>query len=217
VAQTTHWNHAMPDPLFEARVRAQGYWYRDGLAEIMVGIIVLQQTGGTLIIHSHYVPGIVVYFLLLFAFVIYARRIMDAVRERITYRRSGYVHELARRRRIVVGMVLALLATSALFVVLRYVGRGGGADPAVWVQWFPALAGLGVGALEVYVSMRYGLRRALVVGIFSMILGVVVSIEYPLDVAVTILCTGFGCANLCSGGVALLSYVKTPPLPANET
>jgi hypothetical protein len=208
----------MPDPLFEARVRAQSYWFRDGLEEIMLGIILLQQIGGTLIIHSGYIPGIVIYFLLLFAFVIYQRRIRDAVRERITYRRSGYVHALARGRRIVVGMVLAFLAASAVIVVLRYVGRAGGADPALWVQfqWFPALAGLGVGALEVYVSIRYSLRRALVVGIFSMVLGVVVSIEYPVQLALTIWCTGFGCANLCSGGATLLRYLKMPPLPANE-
>jgi hypothetical protein len=207
----------MSDAILEARMRAQRSSYRDGLSEIMLGIIVLQQIGGNLIIHSGYVPGIVIYFLLLFAFVVYARRIIDAVRERITYRRSGYVHELARRRRIVVGMISAVLATAALVVVLRYVGLAGGAESAGWVRWFPALAGLGVGAVEVYVSMRYGLRRALVVGIFSITLGVVVSIEYPLVLALTIWCTGFGCANLCSGGVALLSYLKTPPLPANET
>jgi hypothetical protein len=207
----------MSDAILEARMRAYRSSYRDGLSEIMLGVIVLQQLVGNLIIHSGYVPGIVIYFLLLFAFVINARRIMDAVRERITYRRSGYMHELARRRRIVVGMVLALLATSALVAILRYAGHAGGAHAAEWVQWFPALAGLGVGALEVYVSMRYGVRRALVVGIFSMILGVVVSIEYPLVLALTIWCTGFGCANLCSGGVALLGYLKTPPLPANET
>ena len=207
----------MSDAILEARMRAQRSSYRDGLSEIMLGIIVLQQIGGNLIIHSVYVPGIVIYFLLLFAFVVYARRIIDAVRERITYRRSGYVHELARRRRIVVGMISAVLATAALVVVLRYVGLAGGAESAGWVRWFPALAGLGGGAVEVYVSMRYGLRRALVVGIFSITLGVVVSIEYPLVLALTIWCTGFGCANLCSGGVALLSYLKTPPLPANET
>jgi hypothetical protein len=207
----------VPDPLLQARFRARGYWYRDGLSEIMVGIILLQQLGGNLIIASGYLPGMVIYFLLLFAFAIYARRILDAVRERITYRRSGFVHELARRRRIVAGMVLALLATSALVLVLRYAGRAGGADPAVWVQWLPALVGVVVGGLEVYVSVHYRSRRALVVGIFSMILGVVVSIEYPSHLALTIWCTGFGCANLCSGGVALLSYLKTPPLPATET
>jgi hypothetical protein len=114
-------------------------------------------------------------------------------------------------------MVLALLATSGLFVVLRYVGRVGGAGLAVWGQWCPALVGVALGALEVYVSIRYGLRRTLVVGIFSMILGVVVSIEYSLHLALTICCASFGCANLCSGGAALLSYLKTPPLPANET
>jgi hypothetical protein len=218
VMQTSHRRSSdMPDAILEARMRVHRSSYRDGLSEIMLGIILLQQIGGNLIIHSGYVPGIVIYFLLLFAFVIYARRILDAVRERITYRRSGYVHELARGRRIVVGMVLALLATSAIVVILRYAGRSGAAHAAEWVQWFPALAGLGVGAVEVYVSMRYGVRRSLVVGIFSMILGIVVSIEYPLVLALTIWCTGFGCANLCSGGVALLSYLKTPPLHANET
>jgi hypothetical protein len=214
---STHRNRDMPGPRQEARIRAQRYWYRDGLAEIMLGVIVLQQVGGNLIIASGYVPGMVIYCLLLFAFVIYARRIMDAVRERITYRRSGYVHALARNGRIVVGMVLALLVSSVIFVVLRYVGHAGAADPAGWVQWCPALVGLVGGAVEVYLSVRYGLRRSLVVGIFSMILGVAVSIEYPLKLALTIWCTGFGCANLCSGGVALLTYLRTTSPAANET
>lgn len=206
----------MPGPISEARVRAQRYWYRDGLAEIALGVIVLLQIGGNLIIASHYEIGIAIYFLLLFSLAIYARRMMDALRERITYRRGGYAHELASGGRILVVMGSAL-ATGVLCVVFRYVGYTGRGEPAGWDQWFPALVGLAICAVEFYVSMRYGLRRALVVGIFSIILGVVVSMECPLKLALTIWCAGFGCANLCSGGVALLTYLRTTPSVANMT
>jgi hypothetical protein len=138
------------------------------------------------------------------------------VRARITYLRSGYVRTFTRKSWTLIGMVLALLGTCALVIVLR-AGRAGSADAAGWVQWVPALAGLGFGAIEIYIAIRYNVRRAFLVAIFSVILGVVVSIEYPFRSALTIFLVGFGFANLCSGGVALLSYLKTPQLPANET
>jgi hypothetical protein len=206
----------MSDAIFKARMRAQRSLYRDGLSEIMLGIIFLQMIGGDLIIHSHYVPGIVVYFLLLFAFVIYARRIMDAVRARITYRRGGYVQAFTRGR-ILFGVVFLALFTGALVLVFNDAGRAGAAHPAAWLQWAAAFGGLGFGVVYIYLSMRFGLRRYLAVGIFSMILGVVVSIEYPWTLGLYLLIAGFGCANLCSGGIALLSYLRTPPFPANET
>jgi hypothetical protein len=206
----------MADAIFEARMRAHRLSYRDGLSEIMLGVVALQGFCGNLIIHSGYMPGVIVYMVLLFAFAIYARRILDAVRARIAYLRSGYVRAFTRQGWTLICMVLAPLGTCALVIVLR-AGRAGGADAAGWVQWVPALAGLGFGAIEIYIAIRYNVRRAFLVAIFSMALGVVVSIEYPFRSALTIFLVGFGFANLCSGGAALLSYLKTPQLPANET
>jgi hypothetical protein len=41
--------------------------------------------GGNSIIHSGYLPGIAIYLPALLSFVIYGRRIIDAVRARITH------------------------------------------------------------------------------------------------------------------------------------
>jgi hypothetical protein len=206
----------MADAIFEARMRAYRLSHRDGLSEIMLGVIVLQGFCGNLVIHSGYMPGVVVYMALLFAFSIYARRILDTVRARIAYLRSGYVRTFSRKGWTLIGMVLALLGTCALVMALR-AGRAGSGDAAGWVQWVPALAGLGFGAIEIHMAIRYDVRRAFLVAIFSVILGVGASIEYPFRSGLTIFLVGFGFANLCSGGVALLSYLETPQLPANET
>jgi uncharacterized membrane protein HdeD (DUF308 family) len=202
-------------------MRAQRYWYRDGLTEIPLGIVQLLLSGSDLIealgnrTSSWYVPVILIYAVLFIGLAAFASRIMAAVRERITYPRSGYVHESGRKRRIVVGMVLALLVTVTGVLALRYAGRAG-LDPARWVQWTPAVCGLTTGAVGVYVTVRYGLPRFLVVGVLAIILGVVVPIEYPPRLAMAIWLAGVGCAWMCSGGVTLWNYLRTVPPSADE-
>ena len=213
----------MPDPLAEARKRAQRFWFRDGLDEIVIGIIILLQNGFTLAIRlgnsssSWYWPAILIYLLLLVAFALSAARISAAIRERITYPRSGYVDygESVRKRRMVVG-ALAILATVAGVLVLRYaVARGW--DFNYEMQRLPAVGGLMLGAVLVYMYVRYGLPRFLVLGLFSIILGVAVSINYPYRFATVFSVAGVGCALLCSGGVTLWNYLRTAPPSADAT
>jgi hypothetical protein len=212
----------MREPLIEARVRAQRYWYRDGLAEIPLGIVQLLLSGSDLIealgnrTSSWYMPVNLIYTVLIVAIAVFALRIMAAVRERITYPRSGYVHESGRKRRIVVGMALAILATVTGVLALRYAGHAGW-DTDRWVQWMPAGLGLTTGAVGVYVTVRYGLLRFLVVGVLAIILGVVVSMGYPPRLGTAIWLAGIGCAWLCSGGFTLWNYVRTAPPSADET
>ena len=212
----------MPDAIFEARMRAQRYWYRDGLVEIPLGVLQLLLSGSELIealgnrTSSWYVPVILTYTVLFFGLAVSASRIMAAVRQRITYPRSGYVHESGQKRRTVAGMVLALLVALTVVLILRYAGRAG-LDPARLVQWTPAVLGLMTGAGGVYVTVRYGLPRFLVVGVLAIILGVVVSIEYPYRLAMAIWLAVVGCAWLCSGGVTLWNYLRTALPSADET
>jgi hypothetical protein len=206
----------MPDAILEARKRFEQSSVRDGLGEILTGIIVLQSIAGTQIIHLGNVPADILYILVQWAFVLSLPRILRAVRERLTYPRSGYVQELSRRRRQVIGVFSVTLATVVIFLILHTANHAGWVNSAEWEQWIPAVIGAGAGALEVYMSMRYGFRRFLVVAIFSTILGIVVSIEYAMPSSLTIWLTGFACATLCSGGFALLTYLKTPQLPASE-
>jgi hypothetical protein len=50
MANETRRSDNMPEPLAEARKRAQRFWFRDGLDEIVIGIIILLQNGFTLAI-----------------------------------------------------------------------------------------------------------------------------------------------------------------------
>jgi len=214
----------MSDPLFEARIRAQRFWYRDGLSEIVFGVIILLQ-GGWLFFNrlvnsksSWYLPGALIYILLLAAFSMSVARITAAIRERFTYSRSGYVDydESVRKRWIRARIVWAVLAIVTCMMFLRYAGREGW-DLDHWIQWLPAIGGLTVGAVSVYVWVRQGLPRFLALGVLSIILGVAVSIEYPLKLAMAIFLAGIGCAWICSGGVTLWNYVRTTPPSADET
>jgi uncharacterized membrane protein HdeD (DUF308 family) len=212
----------MSDLLFEARVRARRYWYRDGLSEMVVGIVSLLQGGWILFNHlvnsksSWYWPGALICFLLIAAFPM--ARIKAAIRERFTYPRGGYVEddESVRKRRIRVGMTLGILVTAIGTLTLRYASVRGW-DPDHWIHWLPAVSGLTVGAVSVYVWVRQGLPRYLVVGLLSITIGVAVSNEYPMKLAMAIWLAGNGCAWLCSGGVALWNFVRSTPTSAAET
>jgi hypothetical protein len=69
---------------------------------------------------SWYMPVNLIYTVLIVALAVFALRIMAAVRVRVTYPRSGYVHESGRQRRVVAGMALAILATATGVLALRY-------------------------------------------------------------------------------------------------
>jgi hypothetical protein len=212
----------MPDPLFEARTRAQRYWYRDGLSEILFGTIMLLQNGFTLVMHfgnrnsSWYMPVVLIYLLLILAFTLCAGRIMAAARERITCPRSGYVHESGRKRRIVVGTVLALLVPVTVMLALRYASRVGYWDPDRGIQGMPVVGGLLFGVIGMYVALRYGVLRYLLIGLFSIVLGLAINIEYPMWLGAEIWLVGVSCALLCTGGVTAWNFVRATPLSADE-
>lgn len=208
----------------EARIRAQGYWYRDGLDEIFVGIIMLLQNGFTLVMRmansrsSWYLPVILIYLLLILVFAVRGPRLRAAMNERITYPRGGFMRaRLSGWQRSVVAIVVALILTVAGVLAIRYASRADGRDLARWFHLMPAVGGLVFGAALIYISVRQGLPRFLVVGVLSILLGVAVCIEYPPRLATAIWLVGLACALLCSGGITLWNYLRTAPLAAEQT
>lgn len=205
----------MSDPLAEARIRTQRYWFRDGLEEIALGMIFLLMGAWSLARAkaSWFMPATLIYILLCVAFAIFVPRIKTAMRERITYRRSGYADQSGGWRKRLVFVLVAVVGV----LTLQYAGRAGFLDPARMVHWTPAVAGIVMGATWVYVYARQGLGRFFVVGVLAMILGIAVSIEYPPSLAFGIFVVGVGCMCLCSGGVTLRNYLRTAPTSADET
>ena len=168
----------MPDPMAEARIRAQSSWYRDGLSDILIGIIVLLQNGFTLIMHfgnrqsSWYWPVILAYLLLFFVFSASAPRVMAAMRERITYPRVGYSQPGDAQRRL--SRAVAILTIFGFILAICY-GRW---DTDHWIQGLPVVVGLLFCVVGMCVAVRYGVLRYLLIGLFSIILGLAVDIEH---------------------------------------
>jgi hypothetical protein len=210
----------MPAPILEARVRARRYWYRDGLIEIVVGIVVLLMSGECLIVAlgqrkaTGYLLG---YAVSMVAVAVLVPRVTAVVRERVTYPRSGYAHSGTSRRKrsialIIVGALL-LIAARVLASHRSLIGWD-------YARWLPAMAGVAIGAIFVYESRRLRLSRLLAVGVLSIILGIAVCIAPPLAhspaLAMALYLAGLGCALLCSGGVTLRNYLRSAPPPADQ-
>jgi hypothetical protein len=212
----------MHDPLSEARIRGQRYWYRDGLEEIFLGCVCMLQGGWLLFNHfvssksSWYLPGALICFLVIAGFPI--ARIKASMRERFTYPRSGYVDPGAsvRKHRIRLGAALLFLVIGTGAVAIRN-NAFGAWDLNRGIQWLPAIGGVIIGAVSVYVWVSQGLPRFLVLAVFAIILGAAVSLEYPLKLGTAIWLIGVGCAWICSGGLTLWNFVRTAPPSAAET
>src|ERR1700722_2411026 len=202
----------MPDPMAEARIRAQSSWYRDGLSDILIGIIVLLQNGFTLIMHfgnrqsSWYWPVILAYLLLFFVFSASAPRVMAAMRERITYPRVGYSQPSDAQRRL--GRAVAILTIFGFILAICY-GRW---DTDHWIQGLPVVVGLLFCVVGMYVAVRYGVLRYLLIGLFSIILGLAVDIEHSRWLGLEIWLVFVGCAFLWAGGVTVWNFVRTAPV-----
>jgi hypothetical protein len=106
----------MRNPVNEARAGVQRYWVADGLMELHFGVVLLLVAGMLATVHGALrSPGRLLvwlgFFLLQIALALSARRLHEAIRQRITYRRSGYVRvpEMPKRLRVLVVAVAGLL------------------------------------------------------------------------------------------------------------
>lgn len=205
----------MPDLTVKARVQAQSYWYRDGLSEIHIGIIVLCLDVNNFVMHfgneesPWYWPGILINLLVFCVYGCRAPRIVSAMRERITYPRIGYAEpgeSVRKLRRAIVA--LSVLAIFGLLVAARY----GRLDSDRWIPNMPVVGGLSFSLVGAYTALRYGVLRYLLIGLFAIVLGLAIDIEYPTPFGRDIWFLGVGCAFICVGVVTTWNFVRTPPL-----
>lgn len=210
----------MQNPLREARARVSRHSYADGLAEIAAGILPL--AGAGLLLGPSWAPtdapqhqivgwSYVAFFC---AFVLFQQRIVQAVRERVTYPRTGYVtyREHGKGLQLGVGTVAALLTVGGFVVSFRFHGRMAG-----WEDWLPVLIGAPWGTWLIVVGLRAGLSRFVLVGALSIILGLSVSFAWPnLYAALTVYLAGMGFALLLSGAITLWRYLHALPPNTEE-
>lgn len=206
----------MQSNVSDVEQRVKRYWYTDGIGELIGGgmfmlmgvYFALQEYFGS----SSALGGIlqVSLILLLVGGMYVGRRLINALKNRITYPRTGYVeyyadeHSLKRRR--ILSALLAFLVSVLTMVFVRM------------FQIFDAIVavtGVAVGFILMFLRAKAsGLARFYVLGAVSIVLGLVLSVSgLPNGYSLGLFYGLMGVCFMLSGGFTLQSYLQENPLP----
>ena len=158
--------------------RTHRYWYEDGLPEIAAGCMFVA-CGLFLFMMYSVPPGsplapiLAIGFVILVAFGgLFVSRAVKAVKNRVTYPRTGYVSyrrpESNPRRRIIAASVGLI---GMLGIILSIAGA------PIWLMSMPMVQGLIIGAGLLYIGRRLGLPRFYALAPLSALIGVVVALN----------------------------------------
>ncbi len=191
--------------------RTQRYWYVDGLSEMYGGLLVLLLAsyylalqrfasgslgalllgiGQPLIILLAWWPG---------------GRIVRALKERITYPRTGYVaysEKRNRRSRLATAAIVALVV-AAVVAILETVFR-------VSENTVPVIIAAILGLFLAMLGWRLNLVRFYVLGVYTFLLGIVTSMLPLVGMEQNAFLLGFfGLGLIVSGAYTLVHYLRT--------
>jgi len=206
----------MGTKLVDVEQRVKRYWYTDGIGEligggmfVLLGIyFVLQEVLG----QNSTVGGILQasFVLLMIGGVFVSRRLINTLKTRLTYPRTGYVEyqvdERGMRWRRILAVVLAFVI-SALTIVFVRLFR--------FFDSVVAVTGLIVALILVILRAKSsGLARFYVLGAVSLVLGLALSLSglsngYSLGLFYGLM----GGCFFISGGLTLRHYLQENPLP----
>lgn len=208
----------MESKLSDVERRVRRYWFTDGLGEligggmfILMGIYFgLQEYLG----QNSMLGGIlqVSLVLVLVGGMYVSRRLINALKARVTYPRTGYVeyqadeHNLRSRRIWVAVLAFAIAALTMVFVNL--------------FQFFDAIVavtGVAVGLILITLRAKAsGMARFYVLGAISIVLGLALSIsKLPDGYSLGYFYGLMGLSFLLSGGLTLQRYLEENPLPGD--
>lgn len=161
------------DQVKQAQKRTFQYWYSDGLNEIGFGALMLL-LGVYFFLEGSVAPGHPLRFILESGFVIVivggsvlVNKLVLAGKERITYRRTGFIDYPRRRSRawtrallgVFIGGTIAALATYLTFSNVDV------------DRWLPAFFGIIVAAVFLYIGLRANVLRFLLLSLVSLAIG----------------------------------------------
>ncbi len=210
----------MTDNFSEVERRVKRYWFSDGIAEISVGgIFVL--LGLYFGVQGYFGVGSLVTVILQVSMVVImiggvlgARKLVNTLKTRITYPRTGYVeyhtNDKASNQRRYLVMGMALIAAVALIALINFI-RG--------VDSMVLATGIIVGAVFIVLRGKSsGVTRFYYLGGFSLILGVGLSFDNLSQAYNLALFNGLlGIVILISGALVLSRYLKENPQPVEES
>jgi hypothetical protein len=207
----------METKLVDVEQRVKRYWYTDGIGELIGGgmffllgiYFALQEVLG----QNSTVGGILQasFVLLMIGGVFVSRRLINTLKTRLTYPRTGYVEyqvdERGMRWRRILAGILAFVISALTIVFVRL------------FQFFDsvvAVTGLIVALILVILRAKSsGLARFYVLGAVSLVLGLALSLSgLPNGYSLGLFYGLMGVCFFISGGLTLRRYLKENPLPA---
>lgn len=198
--------------------RVKRYWYTDGIGEligggmfILLGVyFTLQEFLG----QNSMLGGIlqVSLILVMIGGMTISRWLVNTLKTRLTYPRTGYVEYQVDERNMKSRRIwVALLAFTISALTMVFVRLFQSFDSIV------AVTGVGVGLVLIVLRAKSsGLARFYVLGVVSVILGLVLSIsKLPNGYSLGLFYGLMGVTFMLSGGLTLRRYLEENPLPSD--
>ncbi len=184
------------------------YWFDDGFVEISWGALL--GVGASLVAAQELVPHsslwlpitLVAFPLLIFAVSIAIRAFVIALKEQVTFPRTGYVSLHNNAGRSILLMLVVSVTIGIMIAILTQL-----------LNHEAIIAGLALAAAFTSLGFRFGVQRFYALGILAMLLGITVSL--PLNVSeslgIVVLLGGTGVGMLVSGLLVLRRYLNQHP------
>ncbi len=209
----------MQSNLSDIEQRVKRYWYTDGIGELIGGgmfallgvYFALQEFLGENLLVSGILQASLV--LIMIGGMFISRRLISALKTRLTYPRTGYVEyqvneRSVRSRQILAGVLGLVIAALAMIFVRLF-------------QFFDsivAITGLIVAVILVVLRVKSaGLTRFYVLGAVSLVLGFALSVSgLPNGYSLGLFYGLMGICFMLSGGITLQRYLKENPVPVER-
>ena len=200
--------------------RVKRYWYTDGIGELIGGAMfillgiyfALQEFLGKNSMMSGLLQASLI--LVMIGVIAISRRLVTALKTRLTYPRTGYVEyhvderNLKSRRIWVILLAFTISALTMVFVRLFQAFNS-----------IVAVTGVAVGLILVILRAKVsGLVRFYVLGVVSVLLGLALALSrLPHGYSLGLFYGVMGVSFMISGGLTLGRYLDENPLPPGAT
>lgn len=201
----------MNDEIHQVVRRTRQYWFTDGFVEISLGGIFVI-LGIYFYLQSALPPDSLILFILqagfvlvIFGAIFLGKYIVNRLKSRLTFPRTGYVsYQTATKKQRVISVGVALTMTVLITTLFL--------TTSISMNWIPAITGFVVAILWLISASRVGLVRFYLLAVFSLVMGVGLSLSglelYPsLSTYYVII----GLSLILSGALALSIYLRQLP------
>jgi hypothetical protein len=208
----------MTDDLKDPQLRTLQYWTVDGVGELFVGLLFLlvaivyylqESTTGSLLSKVFGIVSVI----LVCGGAFGGRWIMQRVKERTTYPRTGYVaYKREKYSKGDVAIAVGVMALILAFVIFTTV------TDTKLTGWGPLVCGLIMGVLMIQAGYRLGQHRyyllafiGILIGMGLVLSGLRIEYSFPLFFGLD------GLILLGSGSLKLVKYLHQTPVPSPES